>query len=101
MDTPTLIDALRPKYESLKSDFGEAAAERLREVVEHALAQIAGATGARRGRPARAASAPKRDRRSWTPVQKGTQRKKMKAFWAAKRKRQSRKSPGVAVSASK
>src|SRR5262245_10760508 len=98
MDTPTLIDALRAKYESLKADFGEAAAERLREVVEHALGQIAGARAVRRGRPASGTDTPKRGRRSWTPAQKEAQRKKMQAYWAAQRKGKGGRKPRAKAS---
>jgi hypothetical protein len=84
METPSLVDALRAKLQMLEVDFGDKAADRLREVLEHAFEQVTGRSGAG-GRP-RGASARKPGRRAWTAAQKEEQRRKMRLYWASRKK---------------
>jgi hypothetical protein len=92
METPSLVDALRAKFQALEADFGRKAADRLREVVEHALAQVTGRS-ASGGRP-RGATARKPGRRAWTPEQKEEQRRKMRTYWASRKKEKGSSSRG-------
>src|SRR5262245_29655738 len=97
MDNP-LLDALRAKYESLRGDFGDNAADRLREVVDHLLSEIIGRRVSPRRASAGTAAPKKRGRRSWTPEQRETQRKKMEAYWAKRRgARRGKKAPKAAA----
>lgn len=84
METP-LIEALRAKYQALQADFGVKAAERLREVVDHALEQITEGARTRDHKPASTKAGTTRTR-SWSPAQRAEQKRKMQAYWAAKRK---------------
>jgi hypothetical protein len=84
METPSLVDALRAKLQILEVDFGDKAADRLREVLEHAFEQVTGRSGGG-GRP-RAATGKKPGRRAWSAAQKEEQRRKMRIYWASRKK---------------
>jgi hypothetical protein len=93
MDTPTLVEALRAKLEALKVDFGDKAADRLREVLEHAFAQVTGRTGSGRVPRGATGGGGRSGRRTWTPAQKEEQRRKMRAYWASRKKEKGSSAP--------